>query len=192
MPDSLPRLAAERLDTGVAHERAGSDRFAAAHRLAALVLAEMREHAIPPTPRNYDLWFTFRADMSPALAQRVRLALDEGQALTPAVLDTLHCECVAGADGNVDAIGCQSDAIQDAAQTFIEQVASNQAAVARYGGALTDWAQHLGKQPMPSWSMPSRPSRRRPCGRAGATGSWSSSSRHRRQDWPSLATLWRR
>ncbi len=147
MPDSFPRLETEGLDTGVAHERAGVDRATAAHRLAALVLAEMREHAILPTPRNYDLWFTFRADMNPALTQRVRLALDERQALTPAVLDTLYGECVAGAEVNVDAIGCQSQAIQDAAQTLIDQVASNQAAVASYGDTLADWAQHLGDQP---------------------------------------------
>ena len=122
-------------------------RAAAVHTLAASVLAEMREHGIMPTPRNYDLWFTYRTDMNPALTDRVRLVLDEGQALTAAVLDTLYDECVSSVEMNVDAISTQSDAIQEAAQTLIDQVASNQAAVATYGDTLSDWAQHLGDQP---------------------------------------------
>ena len=137
----------ERLEIGSVPDVVGAGRAAALHMLATSVLAEMREHAIPPTPRNYDLWFTYRADMNPALTQRVRLALDEGQALTPAVLDTLYGECVASVEMNVDAISSQSEAIQDAAQGLIEQVAAGQAAVAIYGDTLSDWAQHLGDQP---------------------------------------------
>ena len=124
-----------------------TERAAATHALAASVLADMRDHGILPSPRNYDLWFTYRADMNPALTDRVRLVLDEGQALTPAVLDTLYDECVSSTEMNVDAIGTHSDAIQEAAQTLIDQVASSQAAVATYGDTLSDWAQHLGDQP---------------------------------------------
>lgn len=65
-------------------------RGAATHALAASVLVEMRDQGILPTPRNYDLWFTYRTDMNPALTDRMRLVLDEGQPLTPAVFDTLY------------------------------------------------------------------------------------------------------
>ena len=142
MPDHVSSL-----ESRATSEVAGAGRAAAVHMLAASVLAEMREHAILPTPRNYDLWFTHRADMNPVLTQRVRLLLEEGQLLTPAVLDTLYGECIASVETDVDAISSQSEALQDAAQTLIEQVASNQAAVATYGATLTDWAQHLGDQP---------------------------------------------
>ena len=77
MPDQVSRL-----DSGTAYDVAEGGRAAAVHTLAASVLAEMREHGIMPTPRNYDLWFTYRTDMNPALTDRVRLVLDEGQALT--------------------------------------------------------------------------------------------------------------
>ncbi len=142
MPDHVPRT-----DAGAVVESTDAGRAAAVHALAASVLADMRDHGILPSPRNYDLWFTYRADMNPALTDRVRLVLDEGQPLTPAVLDTLYDECVSSTEMNVDAIGTHSDAIQEAAQTLIDQVASNQAAVATYGDTLSDWAQHLGDQP---------------------------------------------
>ena len=135
------------MENGAVGDSAEAGRAAATHALAASVLAEMRVHGVLPTPRNYDLWFTYRADMNPALTDRVRLVLDEGQPLTTALLDTLYDECVSSVEMNVDAISTQSDAIQDAAQTLIEQVANNQAAVATYGDTLTDWAQHLGDQP---------------------------------------------
>ncbi|MGI4946608.1 MAG: hypothetical protein ACRYHQ_39630 [Janthinobacterium lividum] len=117
--------------------------------MALLVLAEMREHAILPTPRNYDLWFTFRTDMNPALTQRVRLALDEGQALTPAVLDTLHGECVAGVEVNVDAISGHSDAIQEATQTLIDQGSRHRTGrIARFGARSGNTASVLSLDPV--------------------------------------------
>jgi len=136
-----------RLESGAAFDPVEAERSARTHRLAASVLAEMQERGIVPTPRNYDLWFTYRADTNPALTQRVRTLLDEGQALTPAVLDTLRGECVASVEMNVDAISSRSDAIQEAAQTLIEQVADGQAAITTYGDTLTDWARHLADRP---------------------------------------------
>ena len=138
---------ASRLKSRAAFEPAEAERSDATHTLAASILAEMRERGIPPTPRNYDLWFTYRAGTNPALTRRVRLALDEGQALTPTLLDMLHRECVASIGRDADAIGSRSDAIQEAAQTLIDQVADNRAAVATYGDTLTAWARHLGNQP---------------------------------------------
>ena len=131
----------------VAFGLAEPERAAQTQRLAASVLAEMRKRGIVPTPRNYDLWFTYRSDVNPALTQRVKAVLEEGQALTPAVLDALYGECVASAETAVDAISSRSDAIQEAAQTLIEQVADSQVAIASYSDTLTDWAQHLSDQP---------------------------------------------
>ncbi len=126
-------LHVSRLSVGSEIDSVWPIRADAMHALAAAVLAEMREHGIAPTPRNYDLWFTYRADMNPTLTRRVRLALDEGHPLTTNVLDRLHDECMASAEVSLDAIS--------------GKVASNRAAVATYGDLLTDWARHLGDQP---------------------------------------------
>lgn len=142
----MPSHASETEDA-VAFSSAETERAAQTHGFAAMVLAEMRDRGIVPTPCNYDLWFTYRSDTNPALTQRVKALLDEAQALTPAVLDTLYGECVVSVEINVDAISSRSDAIQEAAQTLIEQVADSQAAITTYGDTLTDWAQHLGDQP---------------------------------------------
>ncbi len=136
-----------RLESGAIFDPMEAERAAQTHGLAASVLAEMQERGIVPTPRNYDLWFTYRAGRNPVLTQRVATLLDEGQVLTPAMLDTLYGERVAGAEMNVDAISSRSDAIQEAAQTLIEQVADGQAAITTYGDTLTDWARRLGDQP---------------------------------------------
>lgn len=138
-----------RLENEVVMGLAEDERAARTHRLAAAVLAEMRERAIVPTPRNYALWFAYRSDENPGLTRRVRTLLDEGQAFTPALLDTLHVECVAGVEVGVDAISSRSDAIQEAAQRLIERVADSRAAITTYGDALADWAQHLDNQPAP-------------------------------------------
>jgi diguanylate cyclase len=132
---------------GVSGPAAPADRAAPTRRLAAAVWAEMERRGIVPRPRAYELWFTYRSGVSPELTQRVAGLLEQGEALTPAVLDALHAEFVAGAELDVDAISTGSDAIQDAAQTLIEQVAGSQAAIQGYGDTLAHWARHFGDEP---------------------------------------------
>jgi diguanylate cyclase len=124
-----------------------ADRAAPTYRLAAAVLAEMQRRGVVPIPRNYDLWFTYRSNTNPVLTQRMAGLLEEGRALTPDLLDTLYSECVAGAEVDLDAISSGSDAIQQAAQTLVEQVAGSQAAIQGYGDTLAHWAKHLGDEP---------------------------------------------
>ncbi len=120
------------------------DRAAQTHRLAASVWTEMRQHGIVPTPRNYDLWFNYRSGTNPALIQRIVRALEQGQALTPAVLDALYSEFLAGPEIDLDAIGAGTDAIQATTQVLVANVADHRAALTGYGDTLAHWTQHLG------------------------------------------------
>ena len=141
MPTQIPE--AETESAGASGPAA--ERSARTFRLAAAVLAEMRRHGVAPTPRNYELWFTYRSGANPELTQRMAGLLEDGQTLTPMVLDALYGECVAGVEPDLDAIGSGSDAIHAAAQTLIEQVAGGQAALQDYGDALARGAVQLGQ-----------------------------------------------
>ena len=122
---------------------AGAERNAQTSHLASIVLAEMQQRGILPTPHNYELWFTYRSGISPELTQRMTALLGQGQALTPAVLAALHAECVSSAELNVDAISGGSDAMEEAAQTLIEQVAGSQTLAREFGEALALGAAQL-------------------------------------------------
>ena len=114
-------------------------------RLGTTVLAEMRRHRVMPTPRHYELWFVHLSEANPELTRRINTLLEKGQTLTPVLIDRLYAEFVASAEPDIDAIGTESDALQDAAQTLVEQVVGGQAALRRYGEALARGAAELGQ-----------------------------------------------
>ncbi len=126
---------------------APTDRGARTRSLAATAWAAFERHDVLPTPRNFDLFFTYYSGGNPELTRRLDLLLQGGPPLTDAVLDTLHGECVAPAEIDLDAVSVGSEAIRDAAQTLVEQVAGSQAAIRGYGETLAHWAAHLGDEP---------------------------------------------
>ena len=102
-------------------------------RVAAAVLAEMQRRAILPTPHNYDLWFTFRTGGSASLAARLTTLIERGDHFTPALLDALHAEFLGTADSQT--VG-DAAALQDTADTIVNQVAAGGQAMREYGEAL--------------------------------------------------------
>jgi diguanylate cyclase len=126
---------------------APADRGAHTRRLAEAAWAAIERHDVLPTPRNFDLFFTYHSATDPELTRRLDLLLRDGGTLSEAVLETLYNECVAPAEIDLDAVSAGSQAIQDAAQTLVEQVAGSQAAIRGYGETLAHWAAHLGDEP---------------------------------------------
>ena len=125
---------------------AESESMEQSRRLGAAVWAEMERHSILPTPRAYELWFTYRSDTNSELTQRLNGLLKRGDILTTAVLDMLHGEFVVGTGVNMDAVERGAGEIQRAAQELAEKVAGSQAAIIGYGNTLTHWAEHLGNK----------------------------------------------
>lgn len=126
---------------------AGAERNAQTFRLASVVLAEMQQRGVPPTPHNYELWFTYRSGISPELTQRMTALLEGGHALTPAALAMLHAECVSSTELDMDAISSKSDAMEEAAQTLVEQIAGSQTVIREFGEALALGAARLDQDP---------------------------------------------
>ena len=123
-----------------------ADRGAHTRRLAASAWATIERHDVLPTPRNFDLFFTYHGGTDPELMRRLDLLLRGGGTLSEAALETLYSECVAPAEIDLEAVSSGSQAIQDAAQTLVEQVAGSQAAIQGYGETLAHWATRLGDE----------------------------------------------
>ena len=54
----------------------------------------MHQHDILPTPRNFELWFTYLSDSNPALSHRLSALLGAGMAPTPQQLRSLYADCM--------------------------------------------------------------------------------------------------
>lgn len=120
-----------------------ADRFARFRKFGTAVWADMELLKIQPTPRAYEVWFTYCSGTSPALSQRVSSLLAQGDALTPEVLDTLYSEMLQHQGMDVEALSNSVDEIEGLAQGLVEHVAGGQASIAGYGDVLSRWAENL-------------------------------------------------
>jgi diguanylate cyclase len=133
---------------GVGTPEAVADRRGTAfRRAAAAAWAAIERHGASPIPRNFELFFTYYSATNPELTRRLDLLLQGGEALTDPALEALHGACVAPSEVELDAVSSSSEAIQEAAQTLVEQVAGSQAAIRGYGDTLARWAAFLGNEP---------------------------------------------
>lgn len=98
-----------------------------------------------PTPRNFELWYAHLSGANPELSRRLATLSNEGVALTPAVLDTLHADC-ATSELDVDAVVEGAEAIGQAAQAVVDQVATGGEELRRYGDILLHWTNQLGER----------------------------------------------
>ena len=125
---------------------AEADRLALTRKLGAAVWTEMERLSIVPTPRAYELWFTYRNGGSAELSARVGQLLHRGDALTQAVLDTLHHEFVSGPDHDAEALTGTVDEMQTLAQNLVDQVAGGHVAMSGYGDMLSQYAEGLNHE----------------------------------------------
>lgn len=120
---------------------------ASAHTLAVMVLAELRRHHILPTPRNYDLWFTFRLGANSALTDRMGALIASSVPVTSAALSVLHEEFIAppGRQEVTEDDGVET--LRDIAEDLSDEVATGQDAMHSYSDALTRISAQLAGDP---------------------------------------------
>jgi len=112
-------------------------------KLAEAVWAEMQTRRVLPTPRNFTLWFTYRAEADPRLSQRMSELLAQGEPVSAETLDTVYEEHFAvRSDGR--AVADSAAQIEDAARTLVEHIANSQAAADGYGNVLATVKVTLG------------------------------------------------
>src|SRR3974390_960563 len=99
----------------------------------------MLAYAIPPTPRNYEVWFAFCSAEKPLLNQRLDAILQSGQAITPGLLDQLYREFFA-AHVDVRAIREGANELQQIATEVGDRVSADRALVDTFGKSLGRWS----------------------------------------------------
>lgn len=120
---------------------------ASAHTLAVMVLAEMRKHRVLPTPRNYDLWFTFRTGAHPPLSRRMEQLLGEDATLAPAQLAALHDEFIGARHAGLAGSETAGDTLHDIAEDLTDQIAAREGSLRSYGQALSAMSAQLERDP---------------------------------------------
>nr|WP_294501368.1 diguanylate cyclase [uncultured Rhodopila sp.] len=109
---------------------------------AARAWLEMESAGVLPTPRNFDLWFSHVSGANPELSHQIGEILSRQPVVTLAVLDDLHAT-FGSSDAAVDQVSDRAEAIQQAAQLFVSQLAGNGEQLREYGNALSLWADRL-------------------------------------------------
>jgi diguanylate cyclase len=122
---------------------AGSAAGPSTRRLADAVWAEMQSRRVLPTPRNFTLWFTYRAEADAQLTKRMSELLAETESPDPETLDTLYDEHFA-ARPDTRALADSAAQIEEAARTLVEHIANSQAAADGYGSMLANVKVTLG------------------------------------------------
>jgi len=117
--------------------------------LADVAWDSMRSHAIPPTPRNYEVWFAYSGAEKPQLSQRIDALLRSGQPVSPGVMDDLYREFFA-AHVDVADIRDGSSELQQIASEMADRVTADRGVVDTLGRALGGFshAARLAPNPM--------------------------------------------
>ena len=120
-----------------------ADRTARVRDLALRAWDELQHHDVLPTPRNFELWFTYLSGSNPALSHQFASLLERGTP-TPQQLAALHSEYMLP-ESDVEAVASHAAQLQVAAQSMVDHVAQNQESLQAYGEVLSGVASNLDK-----------------------------------------------
>ena len=119
-----------------------ADRAMFVRNLAARAWKDMHQHSILPTPRNFELWFTYLSDSNPALSHQLSTLLGAGMAPTSEQLRSLYSDCMTR-EIDIDTVVDHSEQMVEAVQAMVERVVENQASLRAYGDTLSGVAVQL-------------------------------------------------
>lgn len=121
----------------------GSDRHV--YRLAAQTWLALQSVEVPPTPRNFELWFTFLGGKYAELTRRMEEMLQHGHRPVPEVLELIYAECIAArAEPNLDALEDGAEEMEEVAIDTITNLAAGRRALTDYGNVLSSVGIQLG------------------------------------------------
>jgi diguanylate cyclase len=107
---------------------------------------ELRDRKIPPTPRNFEVWFSYCSEEKPRLCQRINELIRASKPFTPGVLDNLYQEFFA-APTELSSIKENSEQLQQIATQMADQVTADLGMIDDYGAALSAWTPALTAAP---------------------------------------------
>ncbi len=125
------------------HSSQGADRHI--YRLAAQTWLALQAVEVPPTPQNFELWFTYLGGNNPELTQRMDELLHHGHRPVPEVLDLIYSECISGRGApDLEALEDGAAEIENAARDTATNLAAGQRYLSDYGSVLSSVGKQLG------------------------------------------------
>lgn len=104
--------------------------------IAAITWRTLQDRVLPPTPRNFELFFMHFSGLDRRLSERLDSILASDRTLPVDAVDALYDEFV-GREHDSDVFEIGAAQIADVAQRLTERVSDNQKALTGYGAVLT-------------------------------------------------------
>ena len=124
----------------------GADRHV--HRLAAQTWLALQAIDVPPTPKNFELWYTHIEGANAELSRRLEALLQNGKRPVPDALNLLYAECIPGReDTGVEALEDGAEIIEQVAREAASHLAAGQRYLQDYGSVLSSVGVQLGTEP---------------------------------------------
>src|SRR5579862_261571 len=98
-----------------------TDDFRRARLFAETALAEMVRHDVPPTPRNFTLWYAHASGGTPELSRTLDILITNGQHFTEERNEELFRRYI-GADSQLTALFQVGDKLQETVSQIIRHV----------------------------------------------------------------------
>ena len=115
------------------------------YRLAAQTWLALQAIDIPPTPRNFELWFTHLGGVNPELSRRMQQLLQDKQKPASEALDLIYTECVAGREpSDLEHFEDGAEIIEQVALEAAGHLAAGQRYLEDYGKVLSTVGVQLG------------------------------------------------
>jgi diguanylate cyclase len=106
-------------------------------------LKEMARHGVPPTPRNYAVWFAYASGRSPALARAIDETIAAGHGFGTEKLDELFARYVADEAQN-ELYRDAGRRLREAVGQLIERLGEASGQTRAYSARLGAWSAELG------------------------------------------------
>lgn len=124
----------------------GADRHV--FRLAAQTWLALQAIDVPPTPKNFELWFTYLGGGNVELTLRMTELLQHGHRPVPEVLELIYAECIAGnANADYEAIEDGAEVMEQVARETAAHLAAGQRYLQDYGSVLSSVGVELDHDP---------------------------------------------
>jgi diguanylate cyclase len=114
--------------------------------LAERAIAAMTRHAVPPTPRNYAVWYAHVTGHLPELSTMIEQMIAGGQAFTPEQNDDLYVRFVAH-DTQLDSLQQASDQLHSTLSRMMSVIESATGDTSSYNDRLGAYSERLQSGP---------------------------------------------
>lgn len=122
-----------------------SEDFQRTREIAEAALAAMLRHQVPPSPRNYRLWFLHLGGGNPELSRTIEILISNGQEFTAERNDEL-CRRFLEAEDELAAIQQTGERLQKAVSQVMSYVDAASGAARDYGRRLGDYSVRLSQE----------------------------------------------